>query len=55
MNTSGEVADLMVKEGLMLTEEAAKLTGMGAKNLAAIIIALLKEDISKVRRIKTSG
>lgn len=44
MNTSGEVADLMVKEGLMLTEEAAKLTGLGAKNLAAIIIALLKED-----------
>ena len=44
MNTSGEVADLMVKEGLMITEEVAKLTGLGAKNLAAIIIALLKED-----------
>ncbi|MGM9552257.1 MAG: PcfB family protein [Clostridia bacterium] len=44
MNTSGEVADLMVKEGLQITEEAVKLTGLGAKNLAAIIIALLKED-----------
>ena len=44
MNTSGEVADLMVKEGLMITEEALKLTGLGAKNLAAIIIALMKED-----------
>ena len=44
MNTSGEVADLMVKEGLQITEEVAKLTGLGAKNLAAIIIALLKED-----------
>ena len=44
MNTSGEVADLMVKEGLMITEEVVKLTGLGAKNLAAIIIALLKED-----------
>ena len=44
MNTSGEVADLMVKEGLMVTEEVVKLTGLGAKNLAAIIIALLKED-----------
>ncbi|MBO4898628.1 MAG: PcfB family protein [Clostridia bacterium] len=44
MNTSGEVADLMVKEGLQVTEEVAKLTGLGAKNLAAIIIALLKED-----------
>ncbi len=44
MNTSGEVADLMVKEGLQVTEEVAKLTGLGAKNLAAIIIALLQED-----------
>lgn len=44
MNTSGEVADLMVKEGLMITEEVVKLTGLGAKNLAAIIIALLQED-----------
>ena len=44
MNTSGEVADLMVKEGLQVTEEVVKLTGLGAKNLAAIIIALLKED-----------
>lgn len=44
MNTSGEVADLMVKEGLQITEEVVKLTGLGAKNLAAIIIALLKED-----------
>ena len=44
MNTSGEVADLMVKEGLMFTEEVVKLTGLGAKNLAAIVIALLKED-----------
>ena len=44
MNTSGEVADLMVKEGLQITEQVVKLTGLGAKNLAAIIIALLKED-----------
>ena len=44
MNTSGEVAELMVKEGLQITEEVVKLTGLGAKNLAAIIIALLKED-----------
>ena len=44
MNTSGEVADLLVKEGLQITEEVVKLTGLGAKNLAAIVIALLKED-----------
>lgn len=43
MNTSGEVADLMVKEALMITEEALKLSGLGAKNLAAIVIALLND------------
>ena len=44
MNTSGEVADLMVKEGLMITEEALKLTGLGVKNLAAIVVALVNEN-----------
>ena len=43
MNTSGEVADLMVKEALMITEEALKLSGLGAKNLAAIVIALIND------------
>lgn len=43
MNTSGEVADLMVKEALMITEEALKLSGLGAKNLAAIVVALLND------------
>ena len=44
MNTSGEVADLMVKESIQVTESAAKLAGLGAKNLAAIIIALVNDD-----------
>lgn len=44
MNTSGEVADLMVKESIQVTESAAKLAGLGAKNLAAIIIALINDD-----------
>ena len=43
MNTSGEVADLMVKEALMITEEAIKLSGLGVKNLAAIVVALLND------------
>ena len=43
MNTSGEVADLMVKEALMITEEALKLSGLGVKNLAAIVVALLND------------
>ena len=28
MNTSGEVADLMVKEGIQITESAVKLTAL---------------------------
>ena len=44
MNTSGEVADLMVKEGIQITESSVKLMALGAKNLAAIIMALLQED-----------
>ena len=44
MNTSGEVADLMVKETLEVTEWAAKLAALGAKNLAAIIVVLLKDE-----------
>ena len=44
MNTSGEVADLMVKEGIQITESAVKLAGLGAKNLAAILLAVLNDD-----------
>lgn len=44
MNTSGEVADLMVKEGIQITESTAKLAGLGAKNLAAIIMALVSDN-----------
>ena len=43
MNTSGEVADMMVKEGIQITESAVKLAGLGAKNLAAIIIAMMND------------
>ena len=44
MNTSGEVADLMVKEGIQITESAVKLAGLGAKNLATIIVALMNDE-----------
>lgn len=40
MSTSGDTADLMVKEGIQITESAVKLAGLGAKNLAALLIAL---------------
>lgn len=44
MSTSGETADLMVKEGIQITESAAKLAGLGAKNLAALLIALANDN-----------
>lgn len=40
MSTNGETADLMVREGIQITESALKLAGLGAKNLAALLIAL---------------
>lgn len=35
MDASGEVADLMVKESIQLTEESIKLLAAGCKNLTA--------------------
>lgn len=44
MDTSGEVADLMVKEGIVLTEESIKLLAAGSKNLAALLWAFAKDE-----------
>ena len=60
MNTSGEVADLMVKESIQITESAVKLTALGAKNLAAIVMALVKDDgktegIAKLKQMLKTG
>ena len=44
MNTGGDAAERLVRDSLMITEEAVKLTGLGAKNLAAILVALAKEE-----------
>ena len=43
MNTGGDAAERLVRDSLMITEEAVKLAGLGAKNLAAILVALAKE------------
>ena len=40
MDNSGEVADLMVKESIQLTEAAVKMLAAGSKNLAAFLLAL---------------
>ena len=44
MSTSGETADPMVREGIQITESALKLAGLGAKNLAALLIALANDN-----------
>ena len=44
MDVSGEVADLMVKESIQITEESIKLLAAGAKNLAAFLMALAQDN-----------
>lgn len=44
MDVSGEVADLMVKESIQITEESVKLLAAGAKNLAAFLLALAQDN-----------
>ena len=44
MSTGGDAAERLVRDSLMITEEAVKLAGLGAKNLAAILVALAKEE-----------
>ena len=43
MNVGGDAADQMVREGIQITESATKLAGLGAKNLAALLIALAQD------------
>ena len=54
MNSSGEVADLMVKEGIQITESSVNLMALGAKNLAAIIIALNDDKLQGKTSLKTA-
>lgn len=44
MDISGEVADLMVKESIQLTEASIKLLAGGSKELAALLWALAKDS-----------
>lgn len=44
MEVSGEAADLVMKEGVQISEEAIKLLAQGAKNLAALLYALAKDQ-----------
>lgn len=44
MSSNGETADLMVRESIQITESAVKLAGLGAKNLAALLLALANDQ-----------
>lgn len=44
MNTSGEAADQVVRMSLEVGEAALKITGAGAKQLAVLLYAILKEQ-----------
>lgn len=44
MEVSAETADLIVREGVQLSEQAIKLLAAGAKNLSAFLYALAKEQ-----------
>lgn len=45
MSVEGDTADKLVHEGLQVTETAIKLAGLGAKHLAALLLALLRDNI----------
>lgn len=53
MDVSAEAADLVVKEGIQATESAVKLAGTGLKNVAALLLALQRQD-NKVVGITTA-
>lgn len=44
MDVSAEAADLVVKEGIQATESAVKLAGSAVKNVAALLLALQRQD-----------
>lgn len=43
MSVGSDAADQMVREGIQITESAVKLAGLGAKHLAALLLALLRD------------
>jgi hypothetical protein len=44
MSVGAEAADQIVRGGIQITESATKLAALGAKNLAALLIALAKDN-----------
>lgn len=44
MSEASAAADQLTREGIQFTEMTAKLAGLGAKNLAALVMALMKDN-----------
>ena len=55
MNTSGEAADQVVRMTLNGVEVAAKITGAGAKELAALLYAVLKDQKKTKGKIRLAN
>lgn len=52
MNTSGEAADQVVRMSMEVGEAALKISGEGAKQLAVLLYAILKEQKKTRGRIR---
>lgn len=52
MNTSGEAADQVVRMSLEVGEAALKISGTGAKHLAVMLYAVLKEKKKTKGRVR---
>ena len=50
MSAESEAADLAVREGMAIAESTAKLAALGAKNLAALVMALATNEWQSDRK-----
>ena len=51
MEVSGEVADLLVREGLQVAELAARLSGKGVVSAAILLAAMVKQNYKVVGKV----
>ena len=55
MEVSGEVADLLVREGLQVAELAARLSGKGVVSAAVLLAAMVKQNTRWWARWASTG
>ena len=55
MEVSGEVADLMVKEGLEAAKIATELSAKGLVHVAALLAAMVKQNYTVVAKSALNG